>query len=314
MTGTFFVLLATFFWALDTLIRYPLLEAGFSAWQIVVTEHLLLVIIVSCWLKITGFRLWRFQKSDWPSLLVIGGIGSALATLAFTQAFTLMNPTLVILLQKLQPIVAVLLSALVLKERLHSGFFVCLLLGISGSLLMMGSDLVALINKEQGWFYSDAVKLQLWAYGLTLFSVLGWGASTVFGKKLSLKGYKTLELMQGRFLVGLLVLLPFAFAGGQWQPMTVPTFGLVLVMVIVSGLLGLVFYYQGLAKLPARFATLAEMAFPVMAALVNWVFLGFKLTPLQILGAVILIAASVLVHLPLFSRSEDALLAEQKVA
>ena len=36
--------------------------------------------------------------------------------MAFTESFHFLNPSLVILLQKLQPVVAILLAAIVLKE------------------------------------------------------------------------------------------------------------------------------------------------------------------------------------------------------
>jgi hypothetical protein len=45
---------------------------------------------------------------------VIGGVGSAIATVAFTESFQFLNPSLVILLQKMQPVVAITLAAIVL--------------------------------------------------------------------------------------------------------------------------------------------------------------------------------------------------------
>ncbi|MEI8634469.1 hypothetical protein P4S72_25485 [Vibrio sp. PP-XX7] len=47
MTGTFLIMVACLTWAIDTLIRYPLLGAGYSTLQIVFTEHLILVVLTS---------------------------------------------------------------------------------------------------------------------------------------------------------------------------------------------------------------------------------------------------------------------------
>lgn len=299
MTGTLYVLLACVLWALDTLIRYPLLSAGLSSLQLVFLEHglLLLMLLVVC--RVAGVRLWSFSRRDALALIVIGGLGSALGTVAFTQAFNLMNPTLVILLQKLQPIVAVSLSAWVLGERISQGFLVYLAVCLAGSLLLMWEDLLPFVG-GQDWFYQAGLQARLAGYGLTLLAVVSWGASTVFGKQLSQRGHGTGALMTGRFAVGLLCLLPWVLA---LQPdalvVTAPQLGWVALMVSISGLLGMAFYYRGLKRIASRHSALAEMCFPVAAGLVNWVFLGFALTPLQCLGAVLLVGASLLVHWPL---------------
>lgn len=298
MTGTFYVLLACLLWALDTLIRYPLLEAGVSTLHIVFLEHAFLLVIMLAISRMAGFRLWTFQRRDWPALVVIGGLGSAVGTLAFTQAFSLMNPTLVILLQKLQPIVAVGLSALVLGERISRGFLAYLAACLLGSLLLMAEDLMPLFTREN-WFYRPGLDARLMGYGLTLTAVIGWGASTVFGKQLSQRGHGTGGIMTGRFAMGFVVLFPWLLVAQPDITRVAPAqAGLIAVMVVLSGLLGMAFYYRGLRRIASRHSALAEMCFPVAAGLVNWLFLGFALSPLQILGAIVLLGASLLVHYP----------------
>lgn len=298
MTGTLYVLLACVLWALDTLIRYPLLAAGLSSLQLVFLEHALLLAMMLAMGRVLNVRLWPFGRRDLLPLLVIGGLGSALGTVAFTQAFSLMNPTLVILLQKLQPIVAVSLSAWVLGERISRGFIAYLAVCLVGSLLLMWEDLLPFIGGER-WFYQPGLLARLAGYGLTLLAVLSWGASTVFGKQLSQRGYGTSALMSGRFAVGLLCLLPWVLALQPDALQVAPAqLGWVALMVLISGLLGMAFYYHGLKRIASRHSALAEMCFPVAAGLVNWVFLGFALTPLQCLGALLLVGASLLVHWP----------------
>jgi len=297
VTGTLFILFATFFWALDTLIRYPLLNAGLSPIQIVFTEHLLLVLCMFAWLKWRRLSLWQFTRRDWPALLIIGGLGSAIGTLAFTEAFSYLNPTLVILLQKLQPLVAISLAAWVLKERVNMGFALCVILAFAGSLMLMFEDLSSLFA-GQGWHYSEVIAHRLVGYGLTLIAVISWGASTVFGKKLALSGHGSAHIMAGRFTVGLIVLLPFLMIQAPFeQEMTSSLLSKIAVMVLISGALGMLLYYQGLQRVPSKFSALAEMGFPVMAGFINWWVLGLALTPLQMLGGALLISASFAVHI-----------------
>lgn len=294
--GILFIIIATSLWALDTLIRYPMLFEGTSAEQIVFAEHLILTLIFIPILLKDFKRIWNARVSHIFSFVVIGGIGSALSTLAFTRAFGLINPSLVILLQKLQPLVAILLARVVLKEPIHQKFlgwaFVCLL----GGFLISYKDIVpGLLEMGAGaHLWQDK---SLMGYGLTLLAVFGWGASTVFGKKLSQEGYKTQEIMGLRFAFGLIFLLSTLTSNQSIFSIDYAVLPKILLMVVLSGLLGMYFYYKGLQKMPARLATLAEMFFPFCALTLNWVFLNATLGPMQLVGGALLILGSTVIQL-----------------
>ena len=296
MTGITFIFFACLLWAADTLIRYPLLFGGSSAQQIVLFEHLILVAVL------IGVFVFKRRKPNFLSrqtllpFIVIGIFGSALGTLAFTEAFYLANPTVVILLQKLQPLVAVTLACVLLKEQINPRFFLWLGLALLGSLLLIWPDLQALLlSFKEGDLEHN--KNALIGYGLALFAVISWGSATVFGKKLSTKGLDSVDLMAGRFSFGLLGMLPFALI----TPTLVTTIEInilqkIAILALLSGVLGMYFYYQGLKRIPAHWATLAEMFFPVAAIFINWLFLNVAMTQIQLVGAVTLIAASTMVQ------------------
>ena len=292
MAGTFFILIACFTWALDTLIRYPLLSAGYSTLQIVLIEHLTLVLLVSPMLWHYRHVYRHMSLSGFLSLFFIGGIGSAIGTLAFTEAFHYLNPTVVILLQKLQPIVAILLAYWLLKERIEGRFLQWAAVILLGSFVMMWPDLRTLSNAQ--WHYSSDTISLFKGYGYTLIAVMAWGAATVCGKYLSHQNIPANAIMSGRFLAGLLVLLPMALAqSDSLSIMTSVDLSLVVVMALLSGFIGMWFYYQGLKTIPAQLATLAELSFPVFAAVINWVFLDMGLTGYQIIGGLMLILGNI---------------------
>src|SRR4051812_13084396 len=101
MAGTLLVIFACLLWGVDTLIRYPLVESGISPVTIVFYEHLLLTLIFTSWLIPAFKRIGELNVADIFSFLVIGALGSAVGTVAFTESFHYLNPSLVILLQKL---------------------------------------------------------------------------------------------------------------------------------------------------------------------------------------------------------------------
>lgn len=297
MTGILLVLLACFLWGMDTLIRYPLVDRGINPITIVFFEHIILTVIFSLGLIKSISRIGELKLSDVMSFLIIGGLGSAIGTVAFTESFLYLNPSLVILLQKFQPVVAIILAAIVLKEQIEKRFIIWASICLVGGLLVSSPDIQRLYQAlvtDYGTLASDnAVK----GYGLVGASILAWGSTTVFGKRLSMAGFDTKSIMGGRFLTGLLVLIPFV----TWDRSLLLPQGedyiRILVMVLISGALAMWFYYQGLKRLPAKTTAIAEMFFPFFAIVANWIFLGKELNELQLVGGGILIVGSLVIQL-----------------
>jgi len=291
-----FIIIACALWAVDTLIRYPLVFSGLESSKLVFAEHLILVLLFSPIL----FKLYREnalkKRGGWLSFIVIGGIGSALATLAFTRAFSLINPSLVILLQKFQPIVAIVFARKVLKERIEKQFILWGAVCLIGGILISFEDMASGLSEVQS-LASLVDQSQFMGYFLTFIAVIGWGASTVFGKKLSSKGYTEGELMAGRFFFGLLFLIPVIITTDNPIITSGAIWSKILLMVFLSGVLGMGFYYQGLKRVPARLSALAEMFFPFCAITVNWIFLEASLAPLQIAGGLLLLLGSTVIQL-----------------
>lgn len=303
MTGTFFIMIACLTWALDTLIRYPLLGQGYSTLQIVLFEHLTLVVL-------TAPLLWRYRfvfknltSLQFVSLFFIGGIGSAVGTLAFTQAFHYLNPTVVILLQKLQPVIAILAAAWFLKEKIHRYFFYWSIMIIGGSCIMIWPDIQSLTVSNL--HYSQDMGNVFLGYAFTLLAVFAWGAATVCGRYLSECDIPSNAIMSGRFLFGLLVLLAFAaYQPEQIQAVSLTVTSSIALMAVLSGLLGMGFYYMGLKDTPVHIATLVEMTFPVFAAVINWSVLGIALNSYQIFGGLLLIMGNIGLRLQTINREQ----------
>lgn len=299
--GFFLIILASFSWAIDTLIRYPLLGSGVSATRIVLTEHLFLVLIFVPFFLRKKESFTQFKWSHFIGFVVIGVFGSAIATLTFTEAFRLINPSLVIILQKLQPFVAVFFARALLGEEPSKFYWPLMLITLLGVFLVSAPELTSGLSDVQ--FNLDTLKLVFHrdsALGLllTLISVVAWGASTAFGKKLSRDGLSESAIMSGRFFFGFVFLLLYSWANGVYE-----TFDLnfviwrnILGMVLLSGLLGMYLYYRGLRLISARSAALAELFFPLASVAINWILLNKPLTAIQIVGAALMLLASTIVQ------------------
>lgn len=293
MKGFLLIVLASFLWAMDSLIRYPLLTGGLGADVLVLYEHIILCTVFSFFFLKNFKKLLKIELQDLIYFAILGIGGSAVATLCFTEAFLYINPSLVILIQKFQPIVAVVLARFVLKESIRPQFLIWSGICLAGVFLISFSDLIKGFSELDK---SDLFEIKsLKGYGLTLVAVVGWGASTVFGKKLSLRGYSEQEIMGGRYLMALMALIPIVYNRGSSLSIDGEVGLKIIVLVIISGLLGMYFYYKGLKYVSARVCTLGELFFPLGAVLLNWIFLGVTIGPLQMLGgAALLFGASMI--------------------
>lgn len=298
MLGISFIILAGILWAVDTLIRYPLLGAGVSAERIVFIEHLFLSLYFIPVLFKDVKKIGGLKLSTISYFLVIGVCGSAIGTLAFTEAFMMINPSLVILMQKLQPVIAISLAAVFLGEKIHRPFLFWAFISLVGGFLISSPDIMpglANMNFSMGLLGQNAI----WGYTLTMVAVVSWGASTVFGKKLTAQGFNETQIMGGRFVLGLVfmffyIIFQFGSLTLNWD---ISVYSKILAMVILSGFLGMYFYYKGLKIISARACALAEMFFPFSAITINWIFLDARLVPIQLVGAILLIISSSVIQL-----------------
>ena len=181
-----------------------------------------------------------------------------------------------------------------MKEKLKPEFFLWFVICLTGGFLISYHDLFKDGQTVRSLFEFNDNKM---GYILTLFAVFGWGSSTVFGKKLTLQGFSTFEIMYGRFFLGLVALIPLALYQLKLINYHLSDVSQIFAMVLLSGLFGMWFYYKGLQKIPARLCTLLELSFPFCAVIVNWIFLGQKLELIQIAGGCILLFGSLMLQM-----------------
>ena len=296
MGGFFFIVLACLLWALDTLIRYPLLEEGIDPIQIVFYEHLFLTLVFVPFIVTSYKRFWSLSIGDAAYFIIVGAGGSAMSNLFFTKAIFSANPSAVILLQKLQLIVAVVLSYLVLKEKIHKKFLFWGSVSMLGAFLISYQDIKPIFDLDSlaDIFSRDQIR----GYCYALVSIIAWGSATVFGKKLSLCGYNEKEIMAGRFFCGFAFMVPFMVNENFSSLAALPTtaYPKIALMVLGLGLPGVYCYYRGLKVVKARVGAIAELFFPFFAVGASWFFLDNPLSGVQIVGGCILIIGSLMIQ------------------
>ena len=285
--GVAMVAVGAALWGVDTVFREPLISrgaAGWQSWTIVMCEHLILTAVCLPLLISRRGQIPLLDRMGWLSVVVVAFGGSALATLAFTDA--LRNIPLgqidsVVLLQKTQPLWAIAAAALVLGERPRPQLALFLIPAA------LGSYLLAFGTTSPGQAFSSpaghSALLALIAAGL-------WGSATAFGRR-AMRSISFELLTALRFTVALPLLIALAATHGALTPpgsAHTEDYLRILVIALVPGLVAMLLYYRGLRETPASVATLAELAWPASAVVLNYVFLGATISRAELAGAVIL--------------------------
>ncbi|RJQ33184.1 DMT family transporter [Candidatus Parcubacteria bacterium] len=285
--GPYLVLVAAMLWATDAPFRLHLTQ-GLSSNFIVLSEHLIDVLIVLPFLVLGYKALKGLSWKQWIAVAVIAVGGSALASVAFTQAFHYVNPSVAILLQKLQPLIAITLAWLLLKEPLAPKFW------LWSGLALFGAYIISFPGFVPQLFPGEAFNPNVIGVALALVAAVLWGASTVLGKfVLATIDFKLMTAL--RFVGAFIFLLLLNTVQGTFPEAGSLTWTDALfigIVAIASGVVSLFIYYKGLETTNASVATIAELGFPMAAIFVNWIFIpGSALSSMQFVGVALLLFA-----------------------
>ena len=293
------IIFAALLWSMDAFLRQSLYSL--SPLLIITIEHgigslLFIPIIIKYWNKIK-----TLNQSGWISILWISFLGGICGTYFYTKALGYVgyiDLSIVVLLQKFQPLFAVSLAAIILKEKLSSRYL------ILAFFAMIGGYLVTFGNKPISIWDNNTIIAALFA----LLAAFCWGSSTVLGKHALI--YFPFSLVTALRLIitttaGILIII-FSDWSIIYSSVSYEQWKMLLLIVFSTGTVALFVYYYGLNKLPASYTTLFELFWPLSAVVIDWQVKGKPLSFTQLLGAFILLSSmTILTQLNSNERSQS---------
>jgi len=290
--GAFLVAFAASLWGMDGIVLTPKLY-NLNVLFVVFVLHAVPFLLMNPFLFKRYKNVKKLNSSEIISLLLVAIFGGALGTWAIVKALFLVNfksLSIVVLLQKLQPVFAIALAHFLLKEELRKNFVRWASLAlIAGYFLTFGSQ-VPHIEKDTNTIYAALYAV------LAAFS---FGASTVFSKKILHK----LDFITATFFrygaTSLLLLIIVLLTGHifDFSQMTPQNWLIVGVISLTSGSVAIFIYYFGLKKISAMMATIMELFFPITAILLDYFVNHQTLSTVQWLSAVVMIYAIIKLNL-----------------
>jgi len=292
LIGAFAISIAAALWGVDGIVLTPNLH-NLNVAFVVFILHILAFLIMNTFLFGEYRELKRFDRSDVITFFLIALLGGALGTMSMVHALFLVNfekLTIVILLQKLQPIFAIALAVIFLKERMKRYYFFWASIAIiAGYFLTFGSSVP---NFDTG---DNTLKAALFS----LLAAFAFGSSTVLSKKILGKySFQTATFFRYGF-TSLIMLIIVLSAGSyvQYENITNENWLIFLIIAVTTGSGAIFLYYYGLKKVRAVIATICELFFPVTAIILDYLINDQKLSWVQWVGAVILLLAIINLNL-----------------
>jgi len=279
-----FVIVAASLWGIDGIVLRPALY-NLPVILVVFIESAVVAILLSTVFYKQLPSIKSLSRNEWLAFGAVALLGGAIGTMAITKALffvNYVNLSIVILIQKLQPVFALALAAILLKERLSKVFFLWAGTAIFGAYLMTFGF------STPNFTTGDKTAV---AAGLSLIAAISFSSSTVFSK-IGLKniGYGFGTYIRFLFSTVIMLVLVLSFAElNMFSNITSTQWLIFLLIAFTTGGAAIFLYYFGLKNISASVATICELAFPLTAVVLDYFLHGNTLSAIQWLGVGILI-------------------------
>lgn len=284
-------------WGLDGVVLTPRLS-NLNVIFVVFLLHGLPFLLMNTFLY-KRYKEWKnLDKKAIYSLLLVSIFGGAIGTIAIVYALFIVNfqeLSVVVLLQKFQPIFAILMAALFLGERLSNKFLIWAGIAITaGYFLTFGWNIPNLQTD------GNTMKAALFS----LLASFSFGTSTVFSKRL-LQRTDFVTATFFRYGTTFILLIPVVLVLGltiEIQNVTSTNWLIFGIITLTSGSVAILLYYYGLKHVKASHATLLELFFPISAILLDYFINGNLLSAVQWVSAIVMIFAIIRSGLYIYSK------------
>jgi drug/metabolite transporter (DMT)-like permease len=286
LPGALAICLAASLWGLDGVVLTPRLH-NLPVPFVVLILHLVPFILMQPFLSGCYRALRQLSVQAWVTLGLVALTGGIVGTFSMVRALFLVDfnqLSVVVLLQKLQPVFAISLAAILLDEPVTRRFSAWTTIALGGAyLLTFGLELPTLSSE------AHTMEAAAWA----LLAAAAFGSATVFGKRLlSSLDFKAATF--GRY--GLTVLLMMIYLGLSGKGLVfweiTPSNWLVILLIgLTTGSGALFLYYYGLSRVPATVSAICELCLPLSAIILDYFINGSVLSAWQWVGALVLVIA-----------------------
>lgn len=283
--GYIFILLATIFWGISATIAKFLFTHEIETLILVQTRVTISAMIMLLYFLFFKRHLLSIRLKDLYMFALVGIIGVAGSN--FTYYFTIQetNVATAILMQYMAPLLVLIYAAVSKEESLTWVKISAAIISVSGCYLAVTGDDLSLINISHIGLVTGVASAFCWAF------------TNVYLRHV-LKHYRVWTVLVYSFLLASVFWLffnsPSAIAEKHYSAQTWWTFtGFAMISILIPHTL----YFNGLRHIAASRAIITGTFEPIVAIISSYIILNALLTPVQIVGAVLVITAILILQL-----------------
>lgn len=229
----------------------------------------------------------RLEKQDRGKVLVCALFGMAINMLAFFKGLALSTPINSAVLITITPILVVVLSAILIKEKITLKKGLGVVLGLTGALglILYGAEI-----------RTDATNIPLGNL-LLMVNASSYGLYLILVKSL-LKKYHPFTLMKWMFAIGFLITLPITypeFSTIEWRTMPINALGVIAFVIIGTTFLTYLFNIFALTQLKASTLSVFIYLEPLIGIIFALTLGKDHLNPIKIAAIVLVLTGVYLV-------------------
>jgi len=282
--GITMIIIAAVSWGVSAVVFIPNLY-NLPVAFVVLLQNLLSFILMSILFPKEYIYALKLPGKTLFLLSLIALFSGVVGTLAIVKALFLVNfkqLSVVVLIQKVQPVFTVILALIFLKEKLSKNFILwSITVFIGVYMITFGFQLPDFSTK----------KAHLLAYLLSIISALSFSTNTILGRYLA-NSVSFLNITFHRFFFGTIFSIITCLITGTlcyFGQITFYNYIFLVGIILIAGPPSMFLYYFGLKYVTAMLSAICELALPFSVIILDYLINGNMLNLTQWTGAILMI-------------------------
>ncbi|MAX79105.1 MAG: EamA family transporter [Crocinitomicaceae bacterium] len=238
------------------------------------------------WLISLAMKWEPIAKKDIPRMFLAGVFGVAVNQLLFFKGLNITHPINASIMMTSSPVLVLVISALLIKEKISARKVFGIVLGLTGAVLLILFKGGNLSGAPQLAFDSDTAL----GDALVMLNAISYGTYLVIVKPL-MQRYSAVTVIRWVFTFGFCVVIPFGFGEFteiEWVTLPTPIIWSIVFVVVGTTFLAYLLNIFALGKIMPSTASIYMYTQPLFATLIALYFGNDSLSITKIIAAVLI--------------------------
>lgn len=283
--GYLFVTLAAILFAISGSAAKFLFHGGITPFELIQLRTTLAFVSLLAWLAMRDSALLKISFSDLPYFLALGVLGIGSAQFLYLLAISKINVAAAILLHYTGPVFVALYVVLVQRRKIGAVSILAIAGTLAGCFLVVGAYNLELLELNRVGIVSGLLA----AVAFAVYSVL-----SDYGMR---KYAPWTVLAYGLLFAALMWNVLHPPLGALLRNYSAVQWGWIFFVGICGTVLPFGLYFEGIRRIQPTHASITATLEPISAGVIAAIFLGEVMSPLQILGGVIVVASIIVLQM-----------------